>query len=130
MKKINYINLIFCLFIILGVYISNSNIIYAANIGDRITEPEEGWRRYDDSNENIEYIGDVIIKVDPTHGYYNDDLHSFDYTDASVKFSFYGTKLRLYEHMWSNRRTNNRISFDGGKTFETFSACGNDPALA
>ncbi|WP_459481236.1 Ig-like domain-containing protein [Clostridium saccharoperbutylacetonicum] len=53
---------------------------------------------------------------------YNNNLHAYEKKAGTIKFSFYGTKLRLYDNIYSNRIQKSKISFDGGINFETCSA--------
>ena len=34
-----------------------------ANIGEQLLQPEEGWRRYDDSDPHIIYTGEIFSKL-------------------------------------------------------------------
>jgi hypothetical protein len=75
--------------------ISFPSVSNAASVGDRLTEPEAGWKRYDDSDSRIKYNGKFNVyinnKVD-----YNETAHGVDtYQPTSIDFKFVGTKLRI-----------------------------------
>ena len=65
-----------------------------ATVGQQLTAPEAGWKRYDDSSYILSYVGD-------SWGQYTDNVHyngSVHYTFTSgdyVTFNFTGSKLRL-----------------------------------
>lgn len=62
-----------------------------ATIGQALTAPESGWKRYDDSN------GAIIYNPSPTKGT-NASAYGGSYcwgTSMTVKFNFKGTKLRV-----------------------------------
>ncbi|PFW03907.1 hypothetical protein COL22_26490, partial [Bacillus thuringiensis] len=69
-------------------------------IGDVYNITEFGWKRYDDTNHNIEYIGEWYGNhTNPTgkyDDYYNKTLHYF-YRDGEgiARFKFKGTKIRI-----------------------------------
>jgi uncharacterized protein YjdB len=67
----------------------------SAKVGDKLTAPEVGWKRYENTNKNITYVGSGWIL-------YNDSYTSkgnVNYTEtasgASVKFNFTGNKIRI-----------------------------------
>lgn len=64
-----------------------------ANIGDKLTSPESGWQRIDDSNVNIKYNG--TWNTTTVTGYYNSTLHYSQTNNVSYVFYFYGTKVRI-----------------------------------
>ncbi|PKR92775.1 hypothetical protein [Bacillus toyonensis] len=70
-----------------------------AKVGDKLTQPEAGWKRIDDTDSNIKYTGLWQGSGSANTGYYNDTMK---YKNASVgsglavcEFSFTGTKLRV-----------------------------------
>jgi hypothetical protein len=83
---------------------------YAASVGQRLSEPEEGWERYDDGNKSITYLGSWV------HDYSGDEYNSTSkwtsQSGAQIKFSFYGTKLRLIGTRYPDRPNNVQITID------------------
>jgi hypothetical protein len=49
---------------------------------------------------------------------------------GTIKFSFEGTSIALLDYICNNRTKNCTISFDGGNTFEEFSAHGSTTPAA
>lgn len=48
----------FMLLAVIGVMgIQNGAIANAATIGQQLTQPESGWKRYDDSDSNFRFFG-------------------------------------------------------------------------
>ena len=82
-----------------------------ANIGDRLTSPELTWQRVDDTDPKITYVNMIVSTYS---SFYNGNFHHVnDYTKpATVEFFFYGTKLRLYDQLYSNRNKYTTITID------------------
>ncbi len=71
-----------------------------ATVGQVLTAPEEGWRRLDDRDKNISYIG--TWTTDAISGEYNTTITvipegvSVDVVNSSsIKFNFTGTSIRF-----------------------------------
>ncbi|MFF2889471.1 hypothetical protein [Paenibacillus sp. NPDC057967] len=93
-------------------------------VGSSLTEPEDGWRRYDDKAPVLNYIGTWVN--DTTAGLYeNTGTYSTD-LDAKLIFKFKGTKIRLIGYLLTNKTTSGRIKIDG--VTETFSEYGSAQA--
>ncbi|MGG3838560.1 hypothetical protein ABEV00_16260 [Paenibacillus thiaminolyticus] len=83
-----------------------------AKVGDVLKQPETGWKRYDDSDGAIKYIGDWP-KVNGA-GYYKGSLaYSPPNSSWKVVFTFHGTKIRIIAGPYTDRATNHRITIDG-----------------
>ena len=105
----------------------------SAKFGSRLDHPEIGWKRYDDSDDNITYESKDIRNEYKLRGYYPFDKYDFYMntwkcflsTDDTyyIKFNMYGSKLRIIGCPW-DARNDLQISFDGGTTFENFSVGG------
>ncbi|KPU43036.1 hypothetical protein OXPF_34680 [Oxobacter pfennigii] len=54
-KRVIQQALLVCLMLI-GMCLFTANA-FAATIGQQLTSPEAGWRRYDDTDSRIQYIG-------------------------------------------------------------------------
>ena len=96
-------NFIFC----------NDNIfnVYAATLGDKLTSPEDGWTRYDDTNENIVYL--VTWDIDNLVDYYGGSVN-YAISDGKnkIKFNFKGSKLRLIADIYNNKCKQVMIKID------------------
>ncbi|EPC8408909.1 hypothetical protein ACR3AM_003183 [Bacillus thuringiensis] len=94
---------------------SGDTVKSPAKVGDILLEPEPGWKRIDDADTNIKYDGKwALYKSDD---YYNSTLH-YKYktigTDpASIRFNFYGTKLRIIGILAKDYDSNATITIDG-----------------
>lgn len=64
-----------------------------ATIGQQLTVPDAGWKRYDDKLPSIVYTG--IWTNSTTTGSYNGDRTASNDPLAKAEFMFKGTKLRL-----------------------------------
>lgn len=89
-----------------------------ANIGDVLTQPESGWKRYDDSEQVFEYIDGVgTWEIETLSDHYQGSCHRIydtDAKDAKVKFGFKGSKLRILTRVFSNGRTDKvEVKIDG-----------------
>ncbi|MCT4563463.1 MAG: hypothetical protein N4A68_04015 [Maledivibacter sp.] len=80
------------------VFVAAGIQVYAAEVGDQLPQPEDGWKRYDNGNDKIIYEGDYWRNVHGFAGFYKDTHHS-TFPNASlghaIKFKFTGTKLRI-----------------------------------
>lgn len=83
---------------VIGTENLNNTSENSAKVGDQLKLPEKGWKRYDDSNPNISYIGDYVSnrKGITTDDEYN-KTRSCIYNKAGqkIKFNFTGSKLRI-----------------------------------
>ena len=95
-----------------AIDILDGELVKTAKVGDILLQPEDGWKRFDDSDSLIKYSGpwNVSTSVD---GSYNGTLHWTDYTSAgivSATFAFYGR--RYYErYKFQSNRGNKMCSF-------------------
>ncbi|MDF2636635.1 MAG: hypothetical protein K0R78_3509 [Pelosinus sp.] len=64
-----------------------------AIVGQQLTAPEIGWKRYDDTDSNISYSDTWSYSEDGL--YYNGHRYTTTKKDDQVKFNFIGTKLRF-----------------------------------
>lgn len=86
------------------------------SIGDTLTTPETGWKRYDNLNDNLIYEGDWQV-TRSNSSYYNNSFHYrstfYTYDSAGViKFNFTGTKIRLIGSLQSGFDDSVSISID------------------
>ncbi|WP_238916026.1 Ig-like domain-containing protein [Clostridium sp. YIM B02555] len=82
--------------------------------GDILEQPEKGWIRYDDTNSTIEYSEDnwSSFKNNDTR-YVNYTGHSTKVSDATLRFSFTGTKLRIIAPLAKDRDPDAIFTLDG-----------------
>ena len=64
-----------------------------ATVGQQLLTPESGWRRYDDTDSRINYVG-VPAYINDSNCW-NNTAHYTNSTEGSISFKFYGTKLRI-----------------------------------
>lgn len=82
------------------------------SVQEKLTLPEAGWRRYDDSYEYINY--DSNWTVVNNANFYNSNAHYVNSgTNGTASFKFYGTALRLIADFDTAHSTNAKISIDG-----------------
>lgn len=95
---------------------------YAAAVGDKLTAPEAGWTRYDDTNPAIVYTDGY----DVSYRWVNANLYNGSASPnandnkpatskGKVRFKFVGTKFRIIAVGGSNRASNVDIYVDGVK---------------
>lgn len=110
--------LLFTLAMIISCIVFSSFSVFAeAKVGDQLTQPEEGWKRYDDVDGKIDYT-DFEYKGHTGFGR-TISFNGAETTSGVVKFKFKGTKLRLICITDKNKRTpkadiyidNNKYSF-------------------
>lgn len=66
----------------------------SAKVGDQLTSPEIGWKRYNDNNSNISYIGHGW-GTQSESGYYKSAKHLSEYKGDIYRFDFTGNKIRI-----------------------------------
>jgi uncharacterized protein YjdB len=121
-KNMSILSKMLCAFVLFLAIIGIGNVInvQAATIGERLIEPEAGWKRYDDRYTNI-IIGNGTLSANSET--YNRTITSLTKVGQQIKFKFSGTKLRIITNLWGNTAsTINEITIDGQS--ETFSGLG------
>lgn len=85
---------------------------YAAT---KLTAPEAGWKRYDDSNGTFVYLGENWIYQTATANLYNSTHHYSSQSKGGneVRFKFYGTKMRLISSTGSTFANDISVIIDG-----------------
>jgi hypothetical protein len=82
-----------------------------ATIGQALTAPEAGWRRYDNTDSRIKYTGTWSTA---TGSQYYGGSTQFTYVNTdTVKFKFMGTKLRIISANDSYSANGGTITIDG-----------------
>lgn len=79
-------------------------------IGQQLTAPEAGWKRYDDTNA-FSYSSDW--QTVGGSGTWKGSYKRTSTIGATVTFSFIGTKIRIITTGWSNRFKDNKLTIDG-----------------
>ncbi|WP_327955454.1 protein containing cell adhesion domain protein [Bacillus thuringiensis] len=82
--------------------ILGGDLFLLAKVGDVLTQPELGWKRFDDTDSNIKYEGNWVL-VDNQTNYHNSTARyknsiypsPVDNSAISATFKFKGTKLRI-----------------------------------
>lgn len=76
-----------------------------ANIGDYLPQAEQDWKRYDDTDKNINYIGDNWTFFNEQFNGYKKTIHSVESSpnEEEIKFNFTGSKIRLIDFITSGR---------------------------
>lgn len=96
-----------------------------ATIGQTLPSPENGWKRYDDSNGFIVYNGNWFING--AVGIWNGSQHYSNELGVSLEFCFKGTELRILGQTFPNGDNNIKITIDGQT--ETFSQQGSSSGV-
>lgn len=91
---------------------------FASAVGQQLTSPEQGWKRYDDASLGITYSSGWRLESASNH--YNGTHHyPTGGISSSVKFKFKGTSLRLGSYSHAETRISEvKIKIDG--TVETY----------
>ncbi|MCM3131539.1 discoidin domain-containing protein [Paenibacillus polysaccharolyticus] len=87
-----------------------------AQVGQKLTAPEVGWKRYDDATSEIKYEGTGWVSAKGDSNTYAGTAHYVTLngvTSNNIKFDFYGTKMRIIDLYWTNRVNNVTIEIDG-----------------
>lgn len=95
-----------------------------ATVGQPLTAPEAGWRRYDDSDAKITYVGNWGIGSSTSNpNMWNINSKQTNSGGVIVQFNFTGTRIRLIGIHNTNKSTSIDIFIDG-KKIETISQNG------
>lgn len=78
-----------------------------ATLGDKLAQPEAGWKRYYNTEQGFAYTG--------TWNENGTDYHSSTNINARVSFAFYGQQLRIIGSMNTVDSTNIQVDIDGVK---------------
>jgi hypothetical protein len=98
------------------------SISNATSVGETLTTPEPGWKRYDDSHSAFVYLGENWIKYEGEVSNHTDDVRLYNSTNhytalgkggTEVRFSFYGTKLRLISSTGKSLANDISVIIDG-----------------
>ena len=104
-----------------GVSNLNNTPENSAKIGDVLKLPEKGWKRYDDTNTNISYIGSGWSTYTNSVEYGGSDTYT-KISNVSVKFNFTGTKIRLINPHNPDQNDSAEVYIDGVKV-DSHSLC-------
>jgi hypothetical protein len=94
--------------------------VYAVNVGEQLLQPEDGWKRYDDTDDYILYQGDwqKLIIYDK---YYQNTVHTLvnhvSTQNDTITFMFQGNKIRLVGGFASNQSKTVQVTIDGQKSY-------------
>ncbi|MRS26408.1 hypothetical protein [Bacillus sp. RIT694] len=84
-----------------AIDVLDGELVKTAKVGDVLLQPETGWKRIDDTDVNIKYLGNWTL-IDNLPDYHNSTARfkhakqsSVDNSAMSVTFKFKGTKLRV-----------------------------------
>ncbi|WP_405169277.1 hypothetical protein [Paenibacillus sp. FSL H3-0286] len=79
-------------------------------VGEVLTAPESGWKRYDDTH--VKYVYSSGFSNSPSTSYYNGGARISTSISQTVDFGFWGTKIRVIGNMHNLGSKNISISID------------------
>ncbi|MBU5483448.1 hypothetical protein KQI86_03845 [Clostridium sp. MSJ-11] len=83
-------------------------------VNQQLLQPEQGWKRYDDKDSNIEYVGNW--KPYDNSGLWEGSSKYTNDTNASIRFDFTGSRIRIISEVSSiDKRDDNIIIIDGNE---------------
>ncbi|MEB9408543.1 hypothetical protein P4J00_13220 [Bacillus cereus] len=89
-------------------------LVSRPGVGTVLTEPEKGWKRIDDTDPLIRYIGNWKLTTGNDKHYNKTTHYNLDKKlDTSFEFEFVGTKLRLLAYGDSGYDATSKILIDG-----------------
>ncbi len=108
-----------------AIDILDGELVKTAKVGDVLLQPEDGWKRIDDTDVNIKYRG--VWKNDVVNSsLYNSTCHykapEVDNNPASIRFDFEGTKLRIIALTVNPYDSDAKILIDGREEVINFSS--------
>ncbi|MFD3258772.1 hypothetical protein ACE3MQ_09200 [Paenibacillus lentus] len=98
-----------------AIDIDENGAIMAApfSVGDKLQQPEIGWKRYDDTDPAIKYEGSWDTYTENLFAYYGGSLKASNTLGSKFSFTFKGTKIRLIDSKVLNRSQQVKITIDG-----------------
>ena len=97
--------------VFIAVMAAFCTVSFAATVGQQLTSPESGWQRIDDIDSKIKYNG--TWQTFTYSGFWGGtDKYSL-VVGSTVKFNFYGTKLRVIGQYHRTASNNTQIIIDG-----------------
>ncbi|VBB08158.1 Hypothetical protein LUCI_3423 [Lucifera butyrica] len=86
-----------------------------ATVGQQLTAPETGWKRYDTTDSGFNFSGDwqTVKNSDLPSGNYYDGSMLFTSSEGKVAFKFFGTKLRIITDANTDHSNKVQITIDG-----------------
>lgn len=118
-KFLKRIGILFLVLSVLLVTVAVPKETYASTSawGTQLPEPEDGWKRFNDRDTNISYSSEFNICEGDTYSEGEVSyLHCWEMKETQyVKFSFYGTEIRLLNYIANWIAPNSTISIDGGQ---------------
>jgi hypothetical protein len=94
-----------------------------ATVGQQLTAPESGWKRYDDRNPVIKYTGTWNVVTGDARFYNGTVTWINNPTNTSIRFKFKGTKIRVIGTRYQDRSSNIQIKIDGvAETYSEYKA--------
>lgn len=118
-KVVSILSIIAIVISVLSISTLNGNIVKAATIGESLKAPEEGWIRFDENDPAIKYSPDYSTwkKLSSTTGVYKSVPRYTNKADATVRFDFTGTKIRIMQRTNTDNKKAH-VTIDGVE--ETF----------
>ncbi|MEK3788725.1 fibronectin type III domain-containing protein [Paenibacillus sp. FSL K6-1230] len=84
---------------------------HAASVGEQLTAPEDGWKRFDDTDSQIAYVGKWSTYKNTN--YYLRSGKLTNTKNSYAKFKFYGTKMRILGSAYYDESPSININVDG-----------------
>lgn len=96
------------------VFASSGIAAYAATVGQSLKSPETGWKRIDDTDNNLHYIGKWATSNTGSQAFYGGGTKYIaeKSNQDAIKFKFVGTKLRIIAQSHSTRSKNIQVKID------------------
>lgn len=90
--------------ILIGTNNLNNTTNNSAKVGDILLSPEKGWKRYDNSNSKIQYLGQWHQEGGITKCYKNTySMPKYPGSGNNLKFTFTGQKVRLISNYYNTQ---------------------------
>jgi len=84
---------------------------YLSKVGQQLSVAESGWQRISNTDNKITYTGSGWLNSSYAGSYTPTLRYTLSYGDK-INFSFYGTKLRIIDYIFTNRDSNVIITID------------------
>ena len=97
---------------IIGTHNLNNTQQNSAKVGDVLREPDIGWKRYDDKNSNISYVGNWRTSTESGSLKWNGSNQISNIIDDKIQFKFTGDKIRIITSTAIANSNNIKIKID------------------
>lgn len=103
------------IFLSMLILLSLTSSAFATTVGDKLSQPETGWTRYDDTHPGIKYEGtwSTFAQGSNSQYFWLNSHHVTTKVGATATFSFTGSKIRFVSNYIDRNSSDVQFTIDG-----------------